>query len=109
LFANDDELSAQIIAASEKAGEATWRMPLADDFRKDLDSDVADMKNSGPRWGSAIVGAIFLKQHVDGSIPWAHLDIAGTDWADKPHELGPKGPTGVMTRTLITWLESRGS
>jgi leucyl aminopeptidase len=109
LFANNDDLSAQFLAAAEKAGEPTWRMPLADEFKKDLDSDVADMKNSGPRWGSAIVGAIFLKQHVDGSIPWAHLDIAGTDWADKPHELGPKGPTGVMTRTLITWLENRGS
>ena len=109
LFANDDGLSAEVVAASEAAGEPMWRMPLADEFKKDLDSDVADMKNSGPRWGSAIVGAIFLKQHVGESIPWAHLDIAGTDWADKPHELGPKGPTGVMTRTLINWLERRAT
>ena len=108
LFANDDDLSAQLIAASEEAGEPMWRMPLADEFKKDLDSDIADMKNSGPRWGSAIVGAIFLKQHVDPKIPWAHLDIAGTDWADKPHELGPKGPTGVMARTLIAWIERMG-
>ena len=109
LFANDDALSAELVAASEAAGEPMWRMPLADEFKKDLDSDIADMKNSGPRWGSAIIGAIFLKQHVKKATPWAHLDIAGTDWADKPHELGPKGATGVMTRTLINWLERKGT
>ena len=106
MFANDDSLSAELMDAAEAAGEPMWLMPLADDFKKDLDSEVADMKNSGPRWGSAIVGAIFLKQHVKEGIPWAHLDIAGTDWAEKPHELGPKGGTGVMARTLITWLTS---
>ena len=108
LFANDDALSEEVTRAADAAGEPMWRLPLADEFKRDLDSDVADMKNSGPRWGSAIVGAIFLKQHVKEGIPWAHLDIAGTDWADKPHELGPKGATGVMARTLITWLESAG-
>ena len=108
LFANDDDLCAELMAASDVTGEALWRMPIADEFKKDLDSDVADIKNSGPRWGSAIIGAIFLKQHVKEGIPWAHLDIAGTDWADKPHELGPKGATGVMTRTLIAWLTGPG-
>ena len=107
LFASDDDLAEEVIAAAERAGEPMWRMPLVDDFKKDLDSDIADMKNSGPRWGSAIVGAIFLKQHVKKGIPWAHLDIAGTDWADKPHELGPKGATGVMARTLIEFVEGR--
>ena len=109
LFVDDDTLCDQISAAAERAGEPMWRMPIVDDFKKDLDSDIADMKNSGPRWGSAIVAALFLKQHVKKGIPWAHLDIAGTDWADKPHDLGPKGPTGVMARTLITWLEGRGA
>ena len=104
LFCNDDALTDELTTAAEAAGEPVWRMPLADDFKKDLDSEVADMKNSGSRWGSAIVAAIFLKQHVKDGIPWAHLDIAGTDWADKPHDLGPKGGTGVMARTLITWL-----
>lgn len=107
MFATHDALSDELTAAAESAGEPMWRMPLVDDFKKDLDSDVADMKNSGPRWGSAIVAAIFLKQHVKKGIPWAHLDIAGTDWADKPHDLGPKGGTGVMVRTLIKWLETR--
>ena len=107
MFANDDGLSDELLRAAETAGEPMWRMPLVDDFKSDLDSEVADMKNSGPRWGSAIVGAIFLKQHVKKDIPWAHLDIAGTDWADKPHELGPKGGTGVMTRTLVSWIEAR--
>ena len=105
-FANDDDLSEQLKTAAESAGEPVWRMPLADEFKRDLDSEVADIKNSGTRWGSAIIGAIFLKQHVTSGIPWAHFDIAGTDWADKPHDLGPKGGTGVMTRTLATWLEN---
>lgn len=109
MFANDDALGDEIERAAARAGEPMWQMPLVDDFKKDLDSDIADMKNSGPRWGSAIVAAIFLKQHVKKGIPWAHLDIAGTDWADKPHELGPKGATGVMARTLITWIEERGA
>ena len=109
MFANDDGLSEELLAAADAAGEPMWRMPLVDDFKKDLDSDVADMKNSGPRWGSAIVGAIFLKQHVKEGVPWAHLDIAGTDWADKPHDLGPKGGTGVMVRTLVEWVERRQS
>lgn len=108
LFSNDDGLAAELSAAAAVSGEPIWRMPLADDFKKDIESDVADVKNSGPRWGSAIVAAIFLKQHVKEGIPWAHLDIAGTDWADKPHALGPKGGTGVMARTLITWLQANG-
>ncbi|MBW3594998.1 MAG: leucyl aminopeptidase [Actinobacteria bacterium] len=109
MFANDDGLSDELMAAADAAGEPMWRMPLVDDFKTDLDSDVADMKNSGPRWGSAIVAAIFLKQHVKQGIPWAHLDIAGTDWAEKANELGPKGATGVMSRTLVKWLERRGA
>jgi leucyl aminopeptidase len=83
-------------------------MPIYDDYKRDIESQIADVKNSGTRWGSAIIGAVFLKQHVREGIPWAHLDIAGADWAESANELGPKGPTGVMTRTLINWVERRG-
>lgn len=109
IFANEDDLYEELAAAAEASGEMVWRMPLVDEFKKDLESEVADIKNSGPRWGSAIIGAIFLKQHVKNDIPWAHLDIAGTDWADRPHDLGPKGSTGVMTRTLIEWLDRKSA
>ncbi|HET7481971.1 MAG TPA: leucyl aminopeptidase [Actinomycetota bacterium] len=107
LFCDDDDLAAQLTDAAEAAGERIWRMPIYDDYKRDIDSEIADVKNSGTRWGSAIIGAVFLKQHIRDGIPWAHIDIASADWADSPYELGPKGPTGVITRTLISWLERR--
>jgi leucyl aminopeptidase len=109
LFTDDDGLCTELESAAAAAGERVWRMPLYDDYKELLASDVADIKNSGPRWGSPIIGAIFLKPHVKDGIPWAHLDIAGADWADKGHEEGPKGATGAGTRTLIHWIESRGT
>ena len=108
LFSDDDALVAELQSAAEATGERIWRMPIYDDYKRDIESEVADVKNSGTRWGSAIIGAVFLKQHVREGMPWAHLDIASADWADSAYELGPKGPTGVMTRTLINWIEGRG-
>lgn len=108
LFSNDDGLSRELEESSRAAGERLWRMPIYDDYADDLSSEVADTKNSGTRWGSPIVGALFLKEHVKEAIPWAHLDIASADWADKPYDEGPKGATGAATRTLIHWIERRG-
>ena len=108
LFSNDDGLSRELEESSRAAGERLWRMPIYDDYASDLSSEVADTKNSGARWGSAIIGALFLKEHVNQDIPWAHIDIASADWADKPSEEGPKGSTGAATRTLIHWIERRG-
>jgi leucyl aminopeptidase len=109
VFANDDQLWNEIHVASESAGEPTWRMPLVDAYKKSLDSDVADMKNIGTRFGGAIVAAVFLREFVDEGIPWAHLDIAGTGRAEKDWEEGPKGATGVPARTLLHWLEGRSN
>ncbi|MDQ3940832.1 MAG: leucyl aminopeptidase [Actinomycetota bacterium] len=109
LFTNDDELCRELEAAAVVAGERVWRMPIYDDYQSDLSSEVADTKNSGPRWGSPIIGAVFLQAHVPEGIPWAHLDIAGADWAEKAYDEGPKGATGAATRTLIRWIERRGS
>lgn len=108
LFSNDESLSHELEESSRAAGERLWRMPIYDDYSSDLSSDVADTKNSGPRWGSPIIGAVFLKEHVNQDIPWAHLDIASADWADKAYDEGPKGATGAATRTLIHWIERRG-
>jgi leucyl aminopeptidase len=109
VFATDDDLWDEIKSASESAGESTWRMPLVDAYKKSLDSDFADMKNIGTRFGGAIVAAVFLQEFVGDGIPWAHLDIAGTSRADKDWDEGPKGATGVPTRTLLRWLEGRAN
>ncbi len=108
LFSSDDALAAEIEAAADEAGELLWRMPLHADYRRQLDSEVADFKNIGTRYGGSIVAALFLKEFVPDEIPWAHLDIAGPARSESDSNHGPKGGTGVATRTLITWLEKRG-
>jgi leucyl aminopeptidase len=108
LFSNMDALADELLSAAEAAGERMWRLPLYRDYRSELDSEVADMKNSGGRFGSAILGAIFIERFVSGGIPWAHLDIAGTARAEKDAGDVVKGGTGVGVRTLIAWIEGRG-
>lgn len=109
LFCNDDDLAAEMRTASEAAGELMWRMPLHTEYRKQLDSEVADFKNVGTRYGGSIVAALFLKEFVPDEIPWAHLDIAGPARSESDDDEGPKGGTGVATRTLLSWLEGRAS
>ena len=108
LFASDDGLRAEIRSAASRAGERVWDMPLFDDYATDLESEVADNKNAGTRYGGSIQAAVFLKAFVGKGIPWAHLDIAGPARADGDTDEGPRGGTGVATRTLIAWVEDRG-
>ncbi|MDQ3986489.1 MAG: leucyl aminopeptidase [Actinomycetota bacterium] len=107
-FSNDEDLAKEIEMASTVAGERVWRMPLVDDYRRDLDSDIADMKNIGTRWGGAIYAALYLREFVGKDLAWAHLDIAGTGRADGDHEEVVKGGSGVAARTLLAWVERRG-
>jgi leucyl aminopeptidase len=107
LFTNDDELGAEILAAAEASGERLWRMPLPDDVKAELVSEIADQKNIGSRWGGSIIAATFLKEFVGHGIPWAHLDIAGTARAESDYDETPKGSSGFATRTLIHWIEGR--
>ena len=100
LMANNDEWSAQVREAAERAGERVWPLPLPDDYRRMIDSEIADMKNTGGRYGGAITAGLFLKEFV-GDIPWAHLDIAGPARADADDGYTPKGGTGVAVRTLV--------
>lgn len=109
LFSNDDTLAAELGAASEAAGEPFWRMPLYDAYKKELESEVADMKNVGSRWGGAIIAALFLRDFVGDDIAWAHLDIAGAARAESDYDENPKGGTGVAVRTLVNWVEGRAS
>ncbi|HXG88220.1 MAG TPA: leucyl aminopeptidase [Vicinamibacterales bacterium] len=93
--------------AAERGGERVWPMPLFEDYKESLKSEMADMLNSPGRAGGAITAAMFLKEFV-GTTPWAHLDIAGTAWADEPRAWTMKGATGVMIRTLVEVARSAG-
>ncbi|MEA2447677.1 MAG: leucyl aminopeptidase, partial [Actinomycetota bacterium] len=106
-FATDDALWAELAEAGSSAGEPAWRLPLVEDYKKSLDSTVADMKNVGTRYGGAIVAALFLREFVTPGIPWVHFDIAGTGRSENGSDESPKGGTGVITRTLLEWLERR--
>ncbi|MBC7235444.1 MAG: leucyl aminopeptidase [Chloroflexi bacterium] len=106
LMGNDAELLAALKAAAARSGEKVWELPLFDEYKEQIKSDVADVKNSGGREASAIVGGLFLSRFV-GDCPWAHLDIAGTAWADKEQGYLAKGATGWGVRLLAEWLQSR--
>jgi leucyl aminopeptidase len=108
LMANDEALAAELLDAAAEAGEPTWRLPLPPEYHKDIESDLADLKNVGDRYGGALVAGLFLQEFVDGR-PWAHLDIAGPARAESEDGYLGKGSTGVAVRTLLTWLERRST
>ena len=103
---NDEALLAEVQAAGERAGERCWPLPLWDDYRDILKSEIADVKNSGGRGAGTIAGGWFLKEFVEG-YPWVHLDIAGTAYTenDGPHQT--KGPTGVGVRLFSEFVLRR--
>jgi leucyl aminopeptidase len=104
-FGNDDDLLRQILGAAEDAGESTWHMPLWEDLRDNLESEVADLDNLGlgDEAGATMAG-LFLREFVD-EVPWVHLDIAGPFWQDEDRWHLPRHGTGVGVRTLLRWLE----
>ena len=104
LFSNDDAFRHDVIAACRRTGERVWAMPLDDDYKEQLKSHVADLKNVGGKWGGAITAAKFLEQFV-GSTPWVHLDIAGPSWNDSENATRDTGGTGCFVRTLVAYLE----
>lgn len=103
LFSNDDELAGKLIQCSRDAGESLWRLPLTPEYREDIKSQVADIKNVGGGSAGAITAALFLQEFV-GETPWAHLDIAGPAFTAKGHIVCPKGGTGFGVRTLLNLL-----
>lgn len=104
---NDDALAQELVAAGAAVGEPIWQLPLHPDYRTLIDSKVADIKNTGKRYGGAISAAWFLAEFV-GATPWCHLDIAGPSFGDG-NDLGPAGGTGVPVRTLVRFLLDRAS
>ena len=100
LFTPDDELASKLLTAAKESGDKLWRMPLADPFDRLIDSAIADMKNVGPREGGSITAAQFIKRFVEDGVRWAHLDIAGMAWSDKPSNTFAKGATGFGVRLI---------
>jgi leucyl aminopeptidase len=105
VMSNDDGLREELVAAAHGAGEQAWPMPLPQELRKSLDSDVADISNIGDRNGGMLTAGLFLKEFVPDGVRWAHLDIAGPAFnTGEPHGYTPKGGTGAAVRTLVEWL-----
>jgi leucyl aminopeptidase len=105
-FGENEPLIQEVLDAGKAAGEELWRMPVSDLQRDALRSEIADMKNSGERWGGAINAALFLREFV-GDTPWVHLDIAGPSQSPKERGYYSKGATGVGVRTLVEWVRRR--
>jgi leucyl aminopeptidase len=103
LLTTSQPLADRVKAAADLVGERVWQLPMIDEYRDGLKSDVADINNVGPRGGGAINAAIFMREFT-GDVPWVHLDIAGTAFSDKDLPLGPKGATGYGVRTLLAYL-----
>ncbi|GAA4759225.1 leucyl aminopeptidase [Sphingomonas daechungensis] len=106
LFTTDDDLAAKLLDAGQSSGDKLWRQPMGDSFDKLIDSPIADMKNVGPREGGSITAAQFILRFVESGTPWAHLDIAGMAWSDKPTSTYEKGATGYGVRLLDRFIEA---
>jgi leucyl aminopeptidase len=104
LFSNDEKLADALLKAGKESGDALWRMPLGPAYDKLIDSPIADIKNVGPRYGGSITAAQFLQRFIENGTPWAHLDIAGMAWADKPGATWDKGATGFGVRLLDRYV-----
>ena len=104
LFSNDDRLAANLDSAGKATGDVLWRFPLGAAYDKMIDSPIADMKNVGPRFGGSITAAQFLQRYIAKGTPWAHLDIAGTVWTDKPGRTWDKGASGFGVRLLDRYV-----
>ncbi|HZQ17939.1 MAG TPA: leucyl aminopeptidase [Terriglobales bacterium] len=100
VFASDDKMYEKFAKAISEAGEKMWRLPLGDEYLEAMRSSIADLQNSGGRWGGASTAAAFLKEFAEET-PWIHLDIAGTAWMDDNKPWIAKGPSGIAVRSLI--------
>ena len=110
VFTNDDGMWEGFQRALKRAGEKMWRLPVDQEYQELIKSNIADIKNTGGRWGGAITAAMFLKEFVDET-PWMHLDIAGTAWEEENKPWIAKGPSGIAVRSIVEFVRgfSNGS
>jgi leucyl aminopeptidase len=104
LFSNNEDLASALLKAAGESGDKLWRMPLAESFDRLLDSPIADMKNVGPREGGSITAASFIQRFIEKGVRWAHIDMAGKAWSDKPSSTFEKGATGFGVRLLDQYV-----
>jgi leucyl aminopeptidase len=107
LMTDDDRLSRDLVRAGEAAGERLWRLPLWPEYRENIKSEWADMKNTGGRWGGTINAGVFLAEFAPEGIPWAHLDVAGVAHLEKEHAGWPAGATGFGVALTLEFLRRR--
>ena len=105
VFANDENAYQHFTTALQRSGEKFWRLPLDQEYLDQIRSNIADIMNTGGRWGGASTAAVFLKEFVDDT-PWLHLDIAGTAWMEENKSWIAKGPSGIGVRSLIEFVRS---
>src|SRR5438309_5791353 len=108
VFASDDDFYNRFKAAIDKSGEKMWRLPLGDEYLDAMRSQIADLQNTGGRWGGASTAAAFLKEFAEET-PWIHLDIAGTAWMEDNKPWIAKGPSGIAVRSLIEFAREFGN
>jgi leucyl aminopeptidase len=104
IFASDDSMYERFATAMKQSGEKMWRLPLDDEYKEIIKSNIADIVNSGGRWGGAISAAMFLKEFAEDT-PWIHLDIAGTAWMEDQKPWIAKGPSGIAVRSLVEFVK----
>ncbi|MDN3644879.1 leucyl aminopeptidase [Pontixanthobacter aestiaquae] len=104
LFSNNDDLSDKLLASGKSSGDKLWRLPLSPAYDKQIDSPIADMQNIGGKGAGSITAAQFLQRFIMNDTPWAHCDIAGTVWSDKPGPTHGKGATGYGVRLIDNFV-----
>ena len=108
VFSNDDAFYDRFNKSLAASGEKMWRLPVDDEYREMIKSNIADIVNSGGRWGGAVTAAMFLKEFV-GDTPWIHLDIAGMAWMEDAKPWIAKGPSGTPVRSLVEFVRELGA
>ena len=104
IMGNNEDLIHRLIEVGNKSGERYWEMPMFEDYFDSLKSEIADMKNTGSRWGGASAAGLFLQKFVTDDVKWAHLDVAGTAFLEKPQKEFIAGATGAGVRTLLNYI-----
>jgi leucyl aminopeptidase len=105
VFSNDEDVYQHFTRGLQRSGEKFWRLPIDPEYTDMIRSSIADIMNTGGRWGGASTAAVFLKEFAEDT-PWVHLDIAGTAWIDDNKPWIAKGPSGIAVRSLVEFVKT---